>query len=129
MAISHQLIVFLVPFSLMLAADLRNSEFYHPVESVWLVATNLVSVFWPHLFGGLCAVILSIPVREKPWTVAAILLFSHLLIAFLMQTLLGQLHLLDIGTTLFSVVYYGVFVALTFGLNALWERYEAARTT
>lgn len=127
MAISHQLIVFLIPFSLMLATDLRNTEGFNPMESVRFVSTNLVSVFWPHLLGGLCAVLLSISLRRKPWAVATLLLFSHLLIVLLTQVVLGQLHLLDLNTLLFSVVYYSVFVALTFGLNALWERHDAAR--
>ncbi len=129
MAISHLVIVFLVPFTLMLAADLRNTEGFNPMESARLVSTNLVSVFWPHLLGGVCAVLLSVSLRKKPWAVATLLLFSHLLIVLLTQVMLGQLHLLELNTLLFSVVYYSVFVALTFGLNTLWERHDAARAS
>lgn len=129
MAISHQVIFFIVPFTMMFSRDLMNSEFRNPLESAGLVALNLVSVQWEYMLTGLIGVILSVPWRERPWLVASLLLSLQLVITLFIGFARGLLSTLTLDAAVFYVFFFIVLIALTFGLNALWERHDAARAS
>jgi len=129
MAISHQVIFFLVPFTMMFSRDLINSEFGNPIESAGLVAVNLISVQWEYMVAAIVGVALSVPWRERLWMVALVLFSVQIVVTLFVGLMRGLLHTLTLNLALSYFAFFITLIALSFGLNALWERYDAARAS